>query len=77
MGTATVIIKMMGEVIACMDWDIEDIKTEYSGAKTIYNDRGDEITIPAHATEEAVPGDSNEECTKYTFGEVEIYVEFF
>lgn len=75
MGSATVIIKINGIEVMCGDWNIEDI-VEYDKAKTIYNDTGDELFIPAKAIEEKIPGDESEYCTKYTFDNVEVYVEF-
>jgi len=76
MGTATIIINVSGVTVACLDWNVEDIRTEFNGAQTIYNDLGEEITIPVDAAKDIIPGDNSEECTKYSFGEVEIYVEF-
>ena len=77
MGLASVIIKTMDFVIMCCEWEIDNIKEEFDGAKTIYNTTGDELTIPAHATEEMVPGDEHEECYLWKFNNIEVYVEFF
>lgn len=77
MGNATIIIKVAGTVIVCLDCNINEIKEELNGVKTIYGMAGEEITIPAEAIEDIVPGDESDEASRYTFGDTEIYVEFY